>query len=929
MRPLSARNLAITWVIFVGLGLALVFVDLYVARLVATAILLAAGVTAIPWIRRAGAKVRRNLSIRGRDFDLHDLARRSAAPMLLTGLTCWLHWPLLLGQMPASGDHRVHLARAWIFSHELVGRGRLSGWSSVWFAGFPTGQEYPPGVDLWITLFRVLHLGLPDPALSYTHGYLAFAVAGALAFYWLGLRATASRGAALLAALLWLVDPGAWREGGWAYTFTWGVWAQSLGLVAVVVAICALDHLLDRPRPAWMVLAAAATGFAILAHPMSVITLSVFVPLFALCRWLRGPWPREGAALCLGVALWGLLLSAWWLVPFIDYAEWTFKIPAAWRSMDEAMTGVFRGAPFERHWPIVGALAVLGAVIAMKDRRPLALSLALGTAVLLFVSTTTAFEELRLEDVSASFGRLMFQRFAIPAKVGWFVLAATGAAAFAARLWSGSPADAPETTGQGSWRRLATIGLASLVMAPFVVHGVPVVGREVLHGVGDVEVASDQDAADYRRFLAWSRERWDARDGFYRIAYIEERGDHFMADAPVYNHTPAYRVNFTPCTTFIYRPEEDDPRLLRALAVRYVVSRTPLRGVHLEPEVAFGDFRVYRLRESRSDRYTLEGPGTAEVLQFDEERIRIRVDGATEQTRLTVHVAHYADWRASLTGSPLRIETAPAYADRLRIFMRVAVPRDGVVEFRFVRPPLRVAMQALSGLALLLIPVVLLAGRSRLWRTVGPRLARAVPALARGSEVVVVVGVCAALTLVVSRWTSPPRTSMTGLAYAFAEHLDRATAVVRRERDDRPCEREGRELRCGPEEWASVGLRRQAVDVSEAACIWAHPYAGAALRVTFPDVPLGQALVGRHAISDFAVQRTPEGAPVRLEVSVEDGPARTFVAPNALGWSAWRLDTAVLAGEVRDVTFTVTTEAPLRRHYCFDGGVRGNTTSGE
>ena len=855
--------------------------------------------------------------VRGREIDLGELGRRALPPFLLSLLAVALHWPLLLGQMPRSQDHMVHLARAWIFTHELLGRGRISGWSSYWFAGYPAGQLYPPGTDMWISTFRALHLGIPDWAFTYAHAYLAFVVVGTLALYWLGLRAAESRFAGVLAGVIWLLDAGAYREGGWVFTMYWGVWSQVLGLVFVVLGLACLDRLLERPDPRRAAVTALAVGFGLLAHPMSVPTLAVLVPSFLMFRWLcRARADRGELALTLEVLGLGGCLAAWWLIPFTTRGEWTIKVPELWRSLDEAGEGMLRGEPFSRTWPVIGVLGLIGIVRAAQERRPLLLALAATAALLMFGSTTTAFEALRLEDISENFGRLIYQRFAIPSKACWFVLAAFGADRVLrlADQYRPQPIDLA--------RKVALAVLCAVLCAPFLVSGVPSIVQRYFGDIGSIRLASQEpDFQDYRRFLEWSRARWDERDGFYRIAYVQPRNEHFMADAPVYNHTPAYKVGWTPATGFRHRPESDDPEVFRALSVRYVISRQTLAGSHLREVERFGRIGVYRLMDERSERYTLVGPGEAEVLQFDEERIRVRVTGATSRTRLTLHVADYADWRATLDSTPLEIRTVPIYSDRYPTFMQVDVPRDGVVEIRFVRPPSRVLSEVLGLLALAVTVTLLIAHRSRRIRQWGERLAPVASAATRFVPILVGVAALAVSVFVAVRLAGPRGGELGDLEYSFSEHLDRVEVALHDGAAVEPCRGGGGKRTCPGPSWLYVGAKQLKVGIVERPCIWAPPPDRGELWITFPEVPLGARLVGRHGLTDFAATQTPEGTDVHLRVSVSDGPRRELVAPNEVGWRSWSIDTADLAGQRRDVTFVVSSAESFRRQYCFEGGV--------
>lgn len=904
------------WLVLAGAAAGLLAFDAWLPRLAGAAGACALLILAIPWLARAYPFLKGTTTWRGRRIDLEGLGREVVPPALLVVLASALLWPLILGQMPRSQDHMVHLTRAWIFLTQLVGEGRITGWSSYWFAGYPAGQLYPPGSDLWISTFRLLGLGVPDWTTTYAHAYLAFTAAGGLAIYWLGLRATGSRLAAAVAGLLWLLDPGAYREGGWSFTVYWGVWSQVLGLVFVALALAALDRLLDRPDPRWAALVALASGFALLGHPMSVPALVVMVPCLLLAQWLCGRWPERGLAISLGTLALGGALAAWWLVPFMDRGAWTIKVPALWRTMDQAAEGVLAGSPFQHLWPVIGVLGLIGALRGARERRPLVLALSFAVAALLFGSTSTAFEGLRLEDVSASFGRIIYQRFSLPAKVGWFVLAGFGA------LRVVELSDRLRPPPLSSWRRIALAAVGGVLLGPFALHGLPKLGEKYLSGTGSLLLAdSEADTPDYQRFLEWSRERWEERARFYRIAYQQPRNEHFMADAPVYNHTPAYKIGWTPATTFRHRPEADDPEVLRALSVRYVVSRRPLAGGHLRPERRFGRIRVYRLRGERPERYTLLGQGRAEVIQFDEERIRIRVSGAGGDTRLKVHVANYADWRASLDGEPLRITEAPIYDERYPMFMQVEVPRAGVVTFEFVRPWLRILAQLASFLALLLVAALLLAGRVERLRRLGQRLIPAARLAAGIAPVALAVTAAVLAVFVALRWAGEPRGELPPLSYAFSDHLGEVRVAVHRGGEVEACPGRGVKRVCPGPGRTWVGLKQAKVGIVERPCIWAPPPDEGELRITFPDVPLGRRLIGRHGLTDFAATQTPEGTPVELRVRVEGGPAEVFVAPNEVGWRPWVVETPDEAGDRQDVTLIVSSGSAFRRQYCFEGGV--------
>jgi hypothetical protein len=149
--------------------------------------------------------------------------------------------------MPLSADHTVHLTRAHLYGEQLLG-GHLVGWSPTWFFGFPLGELYPVLGDLGVLALRLLSLGqLGWPAAYALMFTLVFLLQG-----WSLLRCGRALGwgplPGTIAALLVLADAGAYREGGWIYTVTYGVWPQAL---ATSLAWLAFAELALASRPTW------------------------------------------------------------------------------------------------------------------------------------------------------------------------------------------------------------------------------------------------------------------------------------------------------------------------------------------------------------------------------------------------------------------------------------------------------------------------------------------------------------------------------------------------------------------------------------------------------------------------------------------------------------------------------------------------------
>jgi hypothetical protein len=105
-------------------------------------------------------------------------------------------------------------------------------------------------------------------------------------------------------------------------------------------------------------------------------------------------------------------------------------------------------------------------------------------------------------------------------------------------------------------------------------------------------------------------------------------------------------------------------------------------------------------------------------------------------------------------------------------------------------------------------------------------------------------------------------------------------------------------------------------------CIFAPPPgSGAARRLRFPGVRLGQSLRGHHAIYVEA-ERDRKGAPVTLEVHVGDAVLGQVVHRDGDGWKGFEFDTSALAGREAELVFDITSPSSDRRLYCFEATTR-------
>ncbi|MBX7084642.1 MAG: hypothetical protein K1X88_35890, partial [Nannocystaceae bacterium] len=217
--------------------------------------------------------------------------------------------------------------------------------------------------------------------------------------------------------------------------------------------------------------------------------------------------------------------------------------------------------------------------------------------------------------------------------------------------------------------------------------GVDVIAAARDGGVGEIQRARAGDSAaaqaferDWADYLAWARDRWHEREGFWRFAYeTVSRHGHGFADAPVSTGAPAYKLGYTPGETFVHRLDADDDIVLDRLRVRYLVTVTERRGT----EVArFGVLRVLE-RPVVAEIATLQGPGTLVVLHDgvdardpgERDVVEVELRGTAAGSELQFNLAGHHRWELRRDGElvpwtevPITAShrTTPGYGDSAR-----------------------------------------------------------------------------------------------------------------------------------------------------------------------------------------------------------------------------------------------------------------------
>ncbi|EDM76032.1 hypothetical protein PPSIR1_32984, partial [Plesiocystis pacifica SIR-1] len=652
---------------------------------------------------------------------------RRAAPLLVVLAVAWpLLGELALGHAPASRDHGIHYFQMRILVDELIPQGRLAGFSDRLNTGYPFGDSYPVLGYLLTGAAYLLSGGLVDPRTSYAWGLLAIWALGLGGVWWLAstiaeelseLGWTQSerdegeegdapqapswqgvlldpRWAGALAALCWLIDPGASREGGWNYTMFHGVWPQLLSSALWVTSLPATWAALRRPTPRRLALAALLLGLSVLAHPFGMLTAAASGVAWPVVVWatgaMRGRLP-DGA-----IRWWALIhfvavcVCVGGVYLFLTSAGSMARSPVPWKPLGDLATELVTGELFADHRAWVGPMAVVGLILAVRRGRAMAwLGLVL-LAGLLVLASEEAITVLRLDLMVSGFKNLQFPRYSMAIKPVFFAFAGVGAAALLARLRAVPDRDRaleganPSTPVEP--RPWAARVLACLCLAPLIVGVLDDSSRLLPRPAGALETLEGTDHARTERALLAALEA----EAQARAAELEAAGsdeDPRLAVAflrrgmgggtyPLFAITDAEARlvldGHIPAVNYRYQVRRRSPDALRLMGVTHVLYDHPLtrRGddTHLEEALeTVGSFGVWTLgrlapAEDRVTNETVEGTRPFEtagaiadadvrVERLSAEHVRVHV--AEGIGRVDLALGPYRKWVATRRGGDL------------------------------------------------------------------------------------------------------------------------------------------------------------------------------------------------------------------------------------------------------------------------------------
>lgn len=770
--------------------------------------------------------------------------------------------PYTLGDYPVDHDHTVHLYKAWQTKETFLPEGRIHGWSQSWFAGDPVNYLYPFGGDLWVIGVWAATFGLLEFGTAYGLALWLFWFLSGYAVYRLGARVF-GRGVGLVAGLFALTDFGGFRAGGWSFAMDWGVWPQSLSTAFGILAIAQLPDILDGRRWSPVARFGLFMGFALLGHPSQLFLFVLAVPIALAARTLtapRAPWaaPFGRTIVAAGIAF---AIGALYFLPFLDTQHMASSYGALWTDPSRMAGLLLDGKLFEGTHYLPLALGVLGTLALLRSSDWPARFVALVVVLFLAISSVAIVDELHLFLVSDAFANVQYERFAILLKPFAFVAAAFGLIAIFRAARAHGAGHAPIA---GS----AVIAFcAATVAAPIALPVASEMERRFLER--DLTPASERELLEQRgELVEWARTHMPI-DGVARWAFFVGNPDHSLVDLGIELDAPTYKASFMPASIYMYKIGGRHPDTLRALNVRWVVSKTALTEPHLELRKAFGSLRVYEFRDWTSEPFqVLEGAGHVELVEFADERVVLDVAPGAHG-RMQLNVSWFPRWHATRDGEPVRIDLNYGSPIRGSGFMTVPLA-PGRYVFEFRRSFTDYLALVLCALGLLAAAALFVRDRRRPAAEHPSRLAARLdqrhwiaPAL-----VVLVLAGAAAAGLALGAWTPaladgqrPPDTWIRAVRYDFLEKV-RAAQVSR---GTEPCSQQLDRHVCGDQakhDVAPSNISFGQYDMQR--CLAAPVKRGDPLRIRFPDVPAGDAIVGW-----FGIARTSSAGEMKLRVLVD------------------------------------------------------------
>jgi len=295
-------------------------------------------------------------------------------------VTVWaLHPSLLLANTTtAGGDTGAHVALPWFLRTQLLAHGHLTGWYPGWFDGFPVYTYYFVLSDLLAAIGSYVVPYAVAFKLTTVFGSLLLPICAYAMGRLFSLRAPLP--ACLAASTLpFLFDTSFTILGGNLFSTLAGEYAFSLGLALSLVAIGLFARGLRTGRG--VVVSSIALSVTLAAHilpwlwALLGIALLLVIDLMPAQFGFRDPLPAPGkaplrttASFAVRAGALSLVLSAWWLLPWVTGQSLAISMGYVNDGGDGGASFASKLFPGGDHLMIVLAVVGLAVAWATKSR---------------------------------------------------------------------------------------------------------------------------------------------------------------------------------------------------------------------------------------------------------------------------------------------------------------------------------------------------------------------------------------------------------------------------------------------------------------------------------------------------------------------------------------------------------------------------------
>ena len=302
-----------------------------------------------------------------------EVITRTLGFVAVLGATIFVIWQLRPGlifspNMDVGGDNAGHIVTPYFLIHDLLPQGRITGWDPQWFEGFPLYVFYFPLPALFVAAFSVVFPYAVAFKLVTVLGPVTLPVSawafGRLAGFRRPIPALMA-----MACLPFLFNTSYTIEGGNLTSTLAGEFSFSLALTSGLLFLGVFAYTLRTGRLRW--LAAALYGVTLLCHVVPALGYAAIAVLLALAHWNRNTW-----RVLVPVGVVGGLLAAFWLVPF--GADLAYSSSMGYTRVTGVWSNIF---PHGYIWMIVPAGVGILIAIILRDRTPIALSVAVVASV--------------------------------------------------------------------------------------------------------------------------------------------------------------------------------------------------------------------------------------------------------------------------------------------------------------------------------------------------------------------------------------------------------------------------------------------------------------------------------------------------------------------------------------------------------------------